>query len=187
MPGNNLTLTELFNLKKEPPTFDQKVRSDFAAAEKEVAITTVAWPLLEDKILETLVEMFDLKLLDLCLTGWRKYEDLQEYADRKKHPLGEKNEVPLAEHEIISKHRPKLEISVGKYKKTLAFDLNACLKLEDVVLQIQDGRIKGVQPGTCGGEATLEWENVTLIKAKTKNIRLGEPVPLGEGIVISPE
>jgi len=66
---------------------------------------------LENKVVDKVAELFDLKVLDLCVGGWKKYKELQEFADPKKHP--EENELALLEHEIVSTHHPTIEVSLA--------------------------------------------------------------------------
>jgi hypothetical protein len=185
MSAQSIDLKEFFNLKEEVPKQAEKVRSTLAAGKDKIKITTVLWPKLEEKVLEKLTAFFDLKLLDLCVGAWKKYEELQEFSNLKKHPASEENEVALLEHEVTSIHHPSLEITMGKVKLgTIKFDLNISLKLGGAELTIQGGQITKVRLGKCHGEATLEWETAQLLDLKSKNLEFGDAIPLSEPIKI---
>jgi hypothetical protein len=184
MSADSMTLREFLNLEEEVPKHAEKMRSVLAAGKENIQLTTIPWPKLEEKVLENLSAFFDLKIVDLCTGAWKKYEELREFADLKKHKKTEENEVALLEHEIISTHQPRLEFSIGTIKKTIVFDLEISLKLEGADLTIQGGCITKVCLGKCHGEGSLALAKTELLNLKSKEIPFGEAVPLPEPIKI---
>jgi hypothetical protein len=161
--------------------------AEFMNAQRpKLKITTVAWDMVEEKIAEKIVGVFDIKLLDIWLAAWKKCRELQRFADREKYPPEEEIPVPLTEHEIVSEHHPKLEIEIaGTVEYNITFDLVARLKITGCRLTIQGGRIKKVLVAECQGEASLEYDKLLLLKTETESVPLGKEIDLGEGIPLS--
>jgi hypothetical protein len=158
------------------------------ASQKENLLFNVAvpWDQLEEKIAEKIIECFNINLATLFVSGWKKYHELQQFADSNKYRPGEKNEVPLLEHEIVSEHHPALEISLGGIRAgpRIEFDLTATLELQGAVLTIQDGKIIKVLLSKCKGTANLKWNEITLANVESKEVSFGGDWNLSDGIQI---
>jgi hypothetical protein len=93
--------------------------------------------------------------------------------------------VNLVEHEITEDFKPTVEVTLGGVQfPRLEFDLHLSLKFEGCVLTIVDGKIVAVLPGTCQGEATLKYLDVTVAKSETKKMNLGAEIQLTKSIAI---
>lgn len=180
------TLSKLLKLNDASET--DRVQSDLAKQKDRIlAEVAVPWEPLREKLVEQIVKMLDLKLLDFCLAVWRKEQELRPFADPKQHPPDEVNHVNLLEHEIVSEHHPTLDISLGgKRIKKLECDLNFTLSIRGCILTIKGGKIIEVAPGECACEAKLNFKDIPLLAAKTKDESLGKSVPLAEPVTIPP-
>lgn len=176
-------------LKLEESSTQSEFRAKLASQKDKLQVgVVVPWKQIEQKMVEKIVKLLDIKLLSLCLDAWKKYQELQEFTDTKKYPPDEENEVALLEHEILSEQHPGMEITVDSlhFKRSITLDLDTSLKLKGCSLVIRNGRIMKALPGKCSGEATLKFEGVVLAAANSNDIALGEAVELGEGIPIAP-
>jgi hypothetical protein len=185
MAAHTITLSVLFDVEKEYPTQEAKAHSGLADAEDTVKVPNLSWPLIQRKLEEKLTACFDLDLIDLCVGAWKKYDEIREFADSRKHPDGEENEVALLEHEFTSTHHPALEVRVDNEKVgTVPFELNISLKLEGADLTIKAGAITKVRLGKCHGEASLALKSKELLSFKSKNVPLSEAFILPEPISV---
>ena len=184
MTADKTTLSALLKLDSQAKVAE--IRSGLAGQKEKLPIkVSVPWEQLEDKLAEKIIECFNLDLANLCVNGWKKYRELQQFADPEKYPPEEANDVALLEHEIVSEHRVGLEISfAGVHSDPINFDLSATLELRGAVLTIQGGKIKKALLGKCKGRADLKWKEITLAQAESKEVSFGQPVDLHDGIPI---
>lgn len=186
MSNRDTTLSDLCKLNAEKFKDAPGPAAFLKAQREQLKITTVPWPKVEEKIVEKIAGLLDIKLLDIWLAAWKKCHELQQFAEHQKYSKEEPIPVRLVEHEIVSEHHPVLEIDVaGLVVQRLTFDLVATLELTGCELTIQGGRIKEVLVGKYKGVVTLEWNKLQITKVETDEVRFGEPIPLGEGIPLA--
>jgi hypothetical protein len=133
-------------------------------------------------------ELFDVDLGLLLVSAWRKYGELKEYADPKKHRPNESILVPLGKHTLKVAYSPYLEILFnGRPLSKLVFDVTLALDLEGFVLTIQNGKIMKVRTGTCQGSGKIEFHDRTLLKKAFTKFSLPGSIELKEGINLRQE
>jgi hypothetical protein len=130
------------------------------------------------------LELFRTHLSDILLGAWQKYHVLSEYADSSKHPPGELASVPVFEHTVKSEHHPHLEIRFREQTYEIVFDVELELTLKELILQVQDARIKAIQSGVVEGSGTISLGPAELVKAPFKPRPLPGILRLGEGVSI---
>jgi hypothetical protein len=174
-----LRADELDQLAEQPATKEAAaaIAQDAALSQRELA----------DRLGQTLGHLFDLGLPDLLINAWFKARELRKYADPKQYTPGEINEVELAQHEISSKHKPKLELQLNR-KKLYEFAFDAALELEisGAVLLIQDGKIKEMRALTGKGSCQLKYGEHEIWKRESEEYKLPGVVSFGAGIAIPP-
>lgn len=125
------------------------------------AIWTLLWP----KIVKICPRLLDIKLKDILMSGWKKYELVEGYMKEGQARPEVTYSVPLVNHTIVSEHHPKIEIS---YKQadlgTINFTILLKLELSGLILNIREGKIDGVNAGTCRCSGTLAMEDVVLFE-----------------------
>jgi hypothetical protein len=125
------------------------------------AIWTLLWP----KIVESCPKLLDIKLKDLLIGGWKKYELVENYKEEGKAHPEVTYSVPLMNHTMVSEHHPQIEISYHKAELgTLNFTLLLKLELSGLILNIRGGKIDGVKAGTCKCKGSLAMEDVVLFE-----------------------
>src|SRR5258707_415871 len=98
--------------------------------------TVIKWDAIEDVLADKVMEMLDIPLLGVLVSGWKKYRDVEQSED---------GEVSLAAHTFKSEHHPYLEILVkGVPVGKLNFTVLVELILEEFVLSIQERKIMSV-------------------------------------------
>ena len=117
-------------------------------------------------------QMLDVQLGGILGAAWSKTAEVCEaLASSKESSAGET--VPLLDHEISSKHHPRIKIFYGQeLVAQIEFEVDLSLQFEAVSLLIQKGRIEEVQTGSCSGAAELKWRNISLFKGSTRHIDL---------------
>lgn len=188
-----LTLNQFFSLKNEelPPDQVSAIESSgqVSAVKESVLKQTkgVGWDIIKTEILEKVEDLLDIGIPDIMVATWNKYRILLKYLDRKKYPANESFLVPLAEHTITSEHHPYLEIMMNEQPVgKIGFDISVALKLEGIILKIQDGKIKEIFTGTCKGKGTIKCDNLILLEKDTPSFPLPASINLGQGVPITP-
>jgi len=188
MSEPEINLKQLFALEKKiPPSAKTAIQASARTAivkEKLAAeVRLLPWGPVCDIIVDKIAELVDIKLVDVLMAAWKKYQLLEKYADRSRYGPEETLLVPLAEHTVKSEHHPYLEIlfrehPVGK----LVFDVTLELKLQGITLKIQDATIKAIQTGSCQGQGRIKLEDTMLVEKKFEAVALPGAIDLGPGI-----
>jgi hypothetical protein len=176
-----LTLSHLLELERSSTLYKQLGRA-LADLVSNAAAGSVPESL-EDGLSSEAPVLFNRKILDLCIEGWKKYKEIREFAEKKDGP-SDIHEVALMEHEITLEEEPELEVRFnGALVGRVTFKFEVCLTLEGVLLIIQEGKIKRVRLGRCQCEATLSVGPLSL-KAEGKKMMVGPEIELGDGITL---
>jgi hypothetical protein len=148
----------------------------------------IRWAWVRDVIAKKSSEILDLNVVHVLLEAWKKYMQIEQYAEKSKCEPKETILCPLAEHTVTSEHHPYLEILLKERPVgTIVFDLEFSLTLKGFVLQIQDEAIREIQTGSGEGEGSLSLAKAVLLKRELKPIRfpghihLGACIPLRSG------
>ena len=147
----------------------------------------IRWPVAFNEIIKKIEDLLNIGIPDIMVMAWNKYKILLKYSDRKKYSPDETFLVPLAEHTIKSEHHPCIEILINdKMVGKIGFDINISLKLEGIILKIQDGKIKEILTGSCKGKGTINHGDFVMFEKSLEPIQLSGSIDLGEGIPIKP-
>ncbi|MEA5115602.1 MAG: hypothetical protein VB050_16410 [Geobacteraceae bacterium] len=147
----------------------------------------VTWPVAFSELLNKIGDVLDIRLTDILVAAWQKYRQIRKYSDSAAYPPGETFLVPLAEHTVRSTHHPRIEILVDDHPvATVDLEIEIALTLEEAILKISDGKIKGVTTGACTGKGIIKCEGFTVLEKETEPFRLPGAIDLGEGIPIGP-
>ena len=131
------------------------------------------------------LELLRTRLLDICVFGLQKSQQILEYRDRTKHPPGQVATVPLFERSFKTQQRPYLEILYRQVPYKIFFEVEVTLTMKQVVLEIRDGRITAVQSGFLEGSGSISYEGNTLLrKDKFATVKLPGILKLKDGIPI---
>jgi hypothetical protein len=185
MKTGDVTLAKA--LKLDQPERKKELAEQLGHHPDKAAVhLSIPWVELQDTLAEQVVQLLGSKFGDLCLSGWKKCRELQEYADLEKHPAGELHKVPLVEHQIDVEQHPALElVSGGAVLFRLDLGIHACLTVKGCTLSIDGGMIKSVLLGSCQVDARVESKGYPLLEAKSEPLELGE-IPLEPGMAIHP-
>jgi len=187
--SGTITLRELFRV--DPKEVTARARSGLdlyqTAAEIKESVKrearAIRWPWVRDLVAEKAHDVLNLNVVDVLAEAWKKYAEIEKYADRQKYGPEDSILVPLMEHTVKSKHHPYVEILLhDKPMGRVEFDLDFSLTLAGFVLNIQDGSIREIQTGSAKGEGKLALATVTLFKRETKPLDFPGRIPLGPGI-----
>jgi hypothetical protein len=144
------------------------------------------WQVVVSHLGETLAGCLDIGIPDILLSAWRKTNELARYCDKQQYPPGEAVLVPLAEHTVESEHHPAIEILIrNKRVGKVSFTVKLKLKVEGMILKVQDCRIMSLTTGTCEASGSIQLKNLALAEVETRKISLPGRVDLGEGIPIA--
>lgn len=189
MIESDTTLKDLLVPNKQPRHDDARPKVDASQAaaslrdELSKEARKVRWDVVGNVLVDKLAELLNVKLVDVLVLAWKKYDALAEYADPSRHPPQETALVPLAEHTIRSQHHPYLEVLVdNRPVGRLTFDVTLALTLRGFLLQIQDAKITAIQTGSCQGSASVALEKAVIYEKKLDQIPLPGTIRLGEGV-----
>ena len=168
MSKDDLTLQDLFvtsNSDRQIPELKQAVAKH---------ATAIKWDPIQDVLADKVLEMIDMPVLGILVSGWKKYRQVKDSED---------GEVPLADHTFKSEHHPYLEILVkGVPVEKLNFTVAVELILEGFILTIQDRKIISVQTGKMKGQGSIAMEDSVIVEKEFGTVRLPGRILLGEGI-----
>jgi hypothetical protein len=184
-----LTLNQLFStetgLSDKQMTEAESCDSMVELKKRLTQEAKTVWPIARGIILKKLVEMLNIRVPDIMVAAWNKYEAIAKYTDGKQYPPSETYMVPLAEHTIESVHKPSLEICLNNQPVgEIKFEITLFIKVEGIILEIKGGRIMKVHTGSCKGGGSLKCEGQLLLKKETSPFELPGTIDLGEGVPI---
>jgi len=191
MNKKNLSMKDLFEAQKNGATEvngDALEKTKSAAQLKEELAKKsklIQWSVVRDVLVDKVVEMLDIPLLDFLVPAWKKYGEILEFADAEKYPPNETELVSLSEHTVKVERHPYLEVT---YKGAplpnakIEFTLEADLTLQEVVLQIRNGKIMAIHAGAVKGRGELLLEKQSVIKKEFGSYELPGSIDLGDGI-----
>jgi hypothetical protein len=189
MTEGTITLRDLFDVDvndlsaRAEPGVDVYQAAEGIQEEIRKGSRAIRWAWVRELIAKKSAEILDLNVIDVLLDAWKKYMQIEQYADKSKCEPKETILCPLAEHTVTSEHHPYLEIllkerPVGR----IVFDLDFSLTLEGFVLKIEDGAIREIQTGSGKGEGSLSLANTVLLKRELRPVRFPGHIHLGAGI-----
>ena len=129
---------------------------------------------------QVLRKLLDVPILDVIVEAWTKYQDVSNRMDQSRaHPDDIILVPPLAHYTIKSVYRPYIEVTVDHLAVAkIEFEVSVTLKLEGVVLKIQNSRIMEIQTGSCQGTLKLALQKAVLAEVDTGSIPLPGSIPL---------
>lgn len=191
MTDRLLTLQELFEVDPQDisvridPQLDLRQDAQNARQEIEKASRMIRWPWVRKAVTDSSRDLLNLNVVDVLVGAWKKYMQIEQYADPKKYGPGETTLAPLVEHKVTSHHRPYVQILLKEREVArVTFDLDFSLKIEGFVLKIRDGKIWEILTGSGIGEGSLSLDDLTLWKHELKPIRFPGHISLSDGIPV---
>ena len=186
MPNAEPTLGDLFPMSKEE--LSQKLSSAIDSDhDKAKGWSAPVRQMVVDDVSRRFGELLDVRLADIMAGAWCKYKSLLQYADPRRYPPDESVVVPLAEHDIDSRHAPAVEILMNNtpvLKLTFAVDLT--LTVRGAVLRIQNARIREIRPGNVSAKGKIAFGSAVIAERKTGTLTLPGSIDLREGFLIKP-
>jgi hypothetical protein len=168
-------------MEKEPAGVD--LRAELAKKSK-----LIKWDVVSDVLMHRAAEMANIPLANILLPAWRKYRELEKFADPQAYPQEDTELVSLLEHTVQSEHKSSLEILFkGVTVKLIDFTIAAELTLEGVVLQIRGGRVMAIKAGSVKGKASLAMESQIVLERPFAAVSLPGKIDLGDGVPLRAE
>jgi hypothetical protein len=138
-----------------------------------------------DQLLNLVADILDQRLVDLVVLGWRTWERLEEAARRTLETPAATDLVELIDHEITSKHRPRVEVRFdGQQIAEIEVDLDATIQLHAVTAVLAAGRLTAIRSGRADVSAELAIQGMKVMTA-TRSLELPIEISLGDGIVLA--
>ncbi len=125
-----------------------------------------------------------LNLLDLAVTGWKRYEALIKTARRTREAPKTEEIVALATHRIESSHHPTIELFIdGKSVATIKVDLSVAFDIDGVLAVVSQARLMSIRSGNCTVTGTLAIEK-TVLAQRQHPLDLPGAVRLRNGVAL---
>ena len=192
MSEPTLTLRQLFEVNPDDLSvraessfdLDQDVQRARQQIEKESR--AIRWPWVRKRVAGEARALLNLNVVDVLVSAWKKYMEIEQYADPTKYPPSKRLSVPLVTHTLKLVHHPSLEILLkGQTIGSIASDLEFSLALEGFVLVIQGAKIVEIQTGDGKGEGCLSLASFSLWKQEMKPLHFPGQIRLGDGVSLS--
>ncbi len=189
MNKHDMTLAEFFlsenqsleDTKKSLLTVEEytkELQVKLANEEKNISLS-----LFVDELAEELLGLLNIELKSIMVNSWNKYRLFHKYMDKSKNSPDEKILLPLAEHTIKSKYKPKIKVVFNAEETatyTVAFEIDIQLKLKGFILVIKNQKIRKIQTGNCKASGTVKCEGAVLMKKDLVKISLPDTIILEE-------
>src|SRR5260370_12198211 len=191
MSKTNLSMRDLFEARRNGATEAKgdAVEEEKRAGEVKQELTKksklMKWNGVRDVLMDETMEMLEIPLFDFLAPAWKKYREILEFADAEKYPPNETELVSLSEHTLKVEHHPYLQVTykgVPLPNDKIEFTLEAELTLQEVVLQIQNGKIMAIRAGAVKGSGELLLDKQSVIKKEFGSYGLPGSIELGDGI-----
>lgn len=128
------------------------------------------------------LELVDLDLGKVLLTGWRKHRDLLAAARRTEQVAGSRETVRLATHRVRSRHEPSIDVLAGETRlTTIVLTIDLVLEVAALEASVSSGRLTALHSGSAKITATFATKDIILL-TRSAPLRLPLEVPLGDGI-----
>jgi hypothetical protein len=184
MPNPEPTLADLFPVP--PEELSERLSAAIGSAQGDAkGWTAPVRRMLVEEAARRFGDMLDIRLTDVIAGAWCKYASLLQYADPQQYPADESVLVPLAEHDIDSKHSPAIEIFVNNTPVLhLTFSVDFVLSLKGAILRIQDARIREIRTGEVKARGAITFGPIVIAERESGAFALPGSMDLGEGIAI---
>ena len=168
-------------MEKEPEGVD--LRAELAKKSR-----LIKWDVVADVLLDRAVEMSDIPLAKILLPAWKKYREIEKFADPQSYPPEDTELVSLVEHTVQTEHKSSLEILFkGVQVKVIDFTVATELTLEGVVLHIRGGRVMAIEAGSVKGKASLAMESQIVLERPLGPLSFPGKIDLGDGVPLRTE
>jgi hypothetical protein len=149
-------------------TVEEAVRSN-----RDMGAAKFAWGVIGSEATSALKGVLDLDVFDVVARVWCGAKELHDFADRSKHPAGERSVLYLGEHAFTKTMYPTLAITIGPYKcPPLRFTLELVATIRSIALSICDGCITGLGSGDGDISGRLSYGDIDLTKRQSKKVPL---------------
>ncbi|MFY9152177.1 MAG: hypothetical protein WAO52_09195 [Prolixibacteraceae bacterium] len=123
------------------------------------------WDSVYRQVLEKCPNLLKIKLKDILLGGWKKYQQIEQYIDQGKANPEVTFTVPIANHILVSEHHPKIKIRINEIELgEIEFGILLKLELAGIILDIKGGEIENVKAGTCTCKGSLSCEGIPILE-----------------------
>lgn len=130
---------------------------------EEIGGMKLAWNYVAGELQGALRTALDRDLLEVLAKCWAQAQLLADYADRQKHPPGERAVIELGQHDLSREIHPVIAVTIGACPCVeLKFTFAVAAHFGGVQLAIEDGHIIGGSPGDAWATAQLSYQGVPL-------------------------
>ena len=128
------------------------------------------------QVQRSIAEALDIELAEVLVRGWLGHRALRAAAERTRG--GGRELVELAEHTIVSAHRPTIDLTLnGAPLATLHLTLQMSMKVIGAIAAVERSSLTGVQSGAIEVTAALMIEN-DQVASRTRRIDAAHTVQL---------
>jgi hypothetical protein len=180
-----LTLYDFFS--PAPEEFSRRLRTGFqSTAAASSLVTRIGQTLIKlhaDEVLrqvgEKVFELLNTPILDVLARAWKQSRTLRESLESTRRSPSETVFLPLVDHSISSEQRPYIEVLQNERPiARLVFPVSVALRLEGMVLKIQDGKIKEILAGNIKIKGTVKFGDFVLLEKDF------QPIPLPGSVAL---
>lgn len=131
-------------------------------------------------------QMLDASLLDVLVRSWARHPEVErQIVERRDGPAIVL--LDLGEHEIASRHRPRIDIRRGpELLASLEFGVRMDLMIQRARLHLQGDRLLRATLGACQGHGRLSVGEEEIAAFAWREIRMPTEVSFGAGVPFGP-
>lgn len=138
-------------------------------------------------VAEASQHLFDVDLIALMFTGWRKYSALVDAAERTLGPPGDSELVQVAAFDVTLDAGPYVDLFIDdRVVGTVEFDVSVEFAIQALVATVERGKLTALHSGACDITGSLSSKSIQLAH-EHKRVELPMVVHLAEGIPLLPE
>ena len=126
-----------------------------------------------DQLVDVIWDLVDLPLSNVFQAAWDKHDLVQKAKANTLGKVGAIEKVRITGHTLRSQHHPRVEIEMaGASIPALEFDLAVTLKLDAAVVNVANGAITSIAPGSGSAEASLAAKGRTICQRQVAQLTL---------------
>jgi hypothetical protein len=142
---------------------------------EDVGAMNLAWDFVGTELNAALAQALNCDLMEVLAKGWASADLLAGFADRARHPAGDRSVIELAAHDFSRELKPVIAVTIGSCPCVeLEFSFALTAHFGGVQLSVVDGHITGGRTGEAWASAQLSYQGIPLHEAaETRKV----PIP----------
>jgi len=127
------------------------------------------------KVVNKIFELLDISFVDILKNAWGSENNFKALLDKSKTLASETFIVPLAKHQVTSKHNPRVQFLMSeKLISEIKLNIGLGMDIDKVTIKVSNGQIQEIVSGACRVNLKIEYLDFSLFEMKSKELSLNK-------------